>query len=77
MLKDHLIVFGTTIVIIGLILGMFVGGMEEESILENKRLATFESPTLSGFLETTYQSEFEEALGDRPLFALRICSVFN
>lgn len=77
MLKDHFILYGTVIIIFGLILGMFVRGMEEESILENKKLVTFEKPTLQSFIDTSYQRKFEEALSDQILFGTWFKSGFQ
>lgn len=67
MKRDILFITIIVSILLSLFLGIFIRGLEEESLIENKKLMTFRSPSLESFFDTSYQNDMEEAISDQLL----------
>lgn len=65
------------IVVLGMVLGIFIRGIETESIIENKNLANFPEFTFNEFIDSSFQNSIEEALSDQLLLGQMLKNKYN
>lgn len=77
MKRDVIFIVCVSILILTLIIGIDVRGINEISIIENRPLVDFPRFSMDSFFDTSYQSNIEDALTDQILFGENFKATFN
>ncbi len=77
MKRDIIFIVCVSILILTLIIGIDVRGINEISIIENRPLVDFPRFSMDSFFDTGYQSNIEDALTDQILFGEYFKATFN